>query len=63
MGKNLQNELWVRPVPSKFSERRPPTLFLGADTENEQKQFLFAIRPITPMQTILKGIQSIPSES
>ena len=28
MGKNLQNELWTRPVPSKLSERWPPTLFL-----------------------------------
>ena len=27
MGKNLQNELWVRPVPSKLSERRPLTFF------------------------------------
>ena len=39
MGKNLQNELWARLVPSKLSERRPPTLFLGADTENGKKGF------------------------
>ena len=43
MGKNLQNELWARPVPSKLSERRPPTLFLGADTENGEKRVLFRI--------------------
>ena len=42
MGKNLQNELWARPVASKLSEWRPPTLFLGADTENWKKQVLFA---------------------
>ena len=32
MGKRLQNEL----LASKLSERRPPTLFLGADTKNGQ---------------------------
>ena len=37
VGKNIQNELWARPVPLKFSERRPPTLFLGACTENGKK--------------------------
>ena len=42
MGKNLQNELWARPVPSKLSERRPLTLFLGADTENGKKRVIFA---------------------
>ena len=34
-----QNEVWARPVPSKLSERRPPTLFLGADNENGQTRF------------------------
>ena len=33
----------VRPVPSKLSERRPPTLFLGADTENGKKTGSFRI--------------------
>ena len=63
MGKNLQNELWARPVASKLSERRPPTLFLGADTENWKKQVLFAFWPIAPMQKNLRGIQGMPSES
>ena len=63
MGKNLQNDLWARPVPSKLSERRPPTLFLGADTENGKKWVLFAFWPITPMQIFLRGIQGMPSES
>ena len=58
MGKNLQNELWARPVPSKLSERRPPTLFLGADTENGKKRVLFAFRPITPMQIFLEALAS-----
>ena len=39
MGKNLQNELWARPVASKLFERRPPTLFLEADTENGKNGF------------------------
>ena len=43
MGKNLQNELWARPVASKLSEWRPPTLFLGADTENGKKTGSFRI--------------------
>ena len=43
MGKNLQNELWARPVPSKLSECRPPTLFLGADMENGNKKDSFHI--------------------
>ena len=50
MGKNLQNELWARPAASKLSECRPPTLFLGADTENGQKRYFFAFLQITPMQ-------------
>ena len=63
MGKNLQNELWARPVPLKSSERRPPTLFLGADTENGKKRVLFAFWPITLIQKFLRGIQGMPSES
>ena len=63
MGKNHQNELWARSVASKLSERWPPTLFLGADTENREKRVLFAFWPITPMQTFLRGIQGMPSES
>ena len=43
MGKNLLNELWARPVPLKLSERRPPLLFLGADTENGEKTGSFRI--------------------
>ena len=39
MGKNLQNELWARPLASKLSERQPPTLFLGVDTENGKNGF------------------------
>ena len=31
MSKKLQHELWARPIALKLSERRPPTLFLGAD--------------------------------
>ena len=42
MGKKLQNELWACPVPLKWSERRPPTLFLGACTENGKKWVIFA---------------------
>ena len=57
MGKRLQNELWARPVASKLSECRPPTLFLGADTENGKKLVLFAFLPITPMPKFLRGIQ------
>ena len=34
MGKKLPNELWARPVASKLSERRPLTLYLGANKEN-----------------------------
>ena len=34
MGKKLQNDLWACAVASKLSERRPPSLFLGADTKN-----------------------------
>ena len=34
MGKKHQNELWTRLVASKLSKRRPPILFLGADTKN-----------------------------
>ena len=52
-----------RPVPLKLSKGRPPTLFLGADTENGKKWVLFAFRPITPMQKKLRGIQGMPSES
>ena len=57
MGKNLQNELWARPVASKLSEWRPPTLFLGADTENGQKMYFFAFLPITQMQKFSRGIR------
>ena len=57
MGKNLQNELWARPVASKLSECRPPTLFLGADTENGQKRYFFAFLPITQMQKFSRGIR------
>ena len=57
MGKNLQNELWARPVPLKLSERRPPTLFLGADTENGQKRYFFAFLQITQMQKFSRGIR------
>ena len=63
MGKNLQNELWARPVPSKLSERRPPTLFLRADTENGKKRVIFAFWPITPMQIFSRCIQGMPLES
>ena len=63
MGKNLQNELWACPVPSKLSERRPFTLFLGADTENGKTWVLFAFGPITLIQKFLRGIQGMPSES
>ena len=55
--KNLQNELWARPVASKLSEWRPPTLFLGADTENGQKRYFFAFLPITQMQKFSRGIR------
>ena len=34
MGRKHQNELWTRLVASKLSKRRPPILFLGADTKN-----------------------------
>ena len=61
MGKNLQNELWARPVPSKLSKGRPPTLFLGADTENGEKMVLFAFLPITPMPKFL--YPDMPNES
>ena len=57
MGKNLQNELWARPAASKLSECRPPTLFLGADTENGQKRYFFAFLPITQMQKFSRGIR------
>ena len=59
--KHLQDEPWAHPVASKLSERRPPTLFLGADTENGKKRVLFAFWPITPMQNLLRGIQGMPS--
>ena len=57
MGKHLQDEPWARPVPSKLSECRPPTLFLGADTENGQKRYFFAFLPITQMQKFSRGIR------
>ena len=57
MGKKLQNELWARPVASKLSECRPPTLFLGADTENGQKRYFFAFLQITPMHKFSGGIR------
>ena len=60
---HLGSAHWAHVVPSKLSERRPPTLFLGADTENGKKRDLFAFRPITPMQNLLRGIQGMPSES
>ena len=60
MGKNLQNELWARPVPFKLSERRPPTLYLGGCTENGEQRVIFAFWPITPMQNLLRGIQGMP---
>ena len=57
MGKNLQNELWARPVASKLSERRPLTFFHRPDTENGQKRYFFAFLQITPMQKFSKGIR------
>ena len=52
MGKNLQNELWARPVPLKLSERRPPTLFLGAFTENGASSLSTHDIPTRPLSTI-----------
>ena len=41
LGKNLQNELWAHPVPSKLSERWPTTLFLAAEMQNGHTQKKF----------------------
>ena len=61
LGPNLAHLLSAQdqggPVPSKLSECRPPTLFLGADTENGQKRYFFAFLQITPMQKFSGGIR------
>ena len=62
LGKNLQNELWARPVASKLSERRPPPLFLEADKENWQKRFFFRISD-NYSNAIFKRYPGMPYES
>ena len=63
MGKNLQNELWARPVASKLSECRPPYIISRSGQGNWVKTLFFRISANYSNAKIFKRYPGMPYES